>query len=149
MGLASYYRKFIPDFARIARPLHLLTRKDTAFEWTQACSEAFQNLKEGQVHPIAYASRSLDKHKRNYGISELETLGLVWAVRYLRPYILGHHATLFTDYAACTSLLNTARPSGKLARWALAIQEMNLTIRHEECQCRRLVQEPSCSGRCG
>ncbi len=70
--------------------------------------------KEGQVHPIAYASRSLDKHKCNYGISELETLGLVWAVRYFRPNILGHHATVFTDHVACTSLLKTARPSGKL-----------------------------------
>lgn len=37
---------------------------------------------------------------------------------------------MFTDHAACTSLLNTARPSGKLARWALAIQEMDLIIKH-------------------
>ena len=39
---------------------------------------------DGVIHPIAYASRSLDKHETNYGISELETLGLVWAVR--RPW---------------------------------------------------------------
>ena len=45
VGLASYYRKFIPDFATIARPLHLLTRKNVGFEWTPACSEAFQTLK--------------------------------------------------------------------------------------------------------
>ena len=90
----------------------------------------FSQCQDGQIHPIAYASRSLDKHERNYGISELETLGLVWAVRYFRPYILGHHTTVYTDHAACTSLLKTARPSRKLARWALAIQEMNLTIRH-------------------
>ena len=37
---------------------------------------------------------------------------------------------MYTDHAACTSLLKTARPSGKLARWALTIQEMDLTIRH-------------------
>ena len=73
--------------------------------------------------------KELDKHEHNYGISELETLGLVLAVRYFQPYILGHHMTVYMDHAACTSLLKTARPSGKLARWALAIQEMNLTIR--------------------
>ena len=85
---------------------------------------------DGQIHPIAYASRTLDKHEKNYGITELETLALVWAVKYFRPYILGHKTTVFTDHAACTSLLNTARPSGKLARWALIIQEMDLAIRH-------------------
>lgn len=55
----------------------------------------------GMVHPIAYASRSLDKHEKNYGISELETLGLVWAVRYFRPYILGHLCVVYTDHTAC------------------------------------------------
>ena len=86
---------------------------------------------DGVIHPIAYASRSLDKHERNYGISELETLGLVWAVRYFRPYLLGHSCVVYTDHAACLSILNSARPSGKLARWALTIQEMDLTIRHK------------------
>ena len=86
---------------------------------------------DGQIHPIAYASRTLDPHEKNYGISELETLGLVWEAKYFRPYILGHLTTVCTDHAACTSLLNTPHPSGKLARWALAIQEMNLVIKHK------------------
>ena len=90
-----------------------------------------QEQGDGSVHPVAYASRSLNKHERNYGISELETLGLVWAVRYFRPYILGHPCIVYTDHVACLSILNTDKPSGKLARWALTIQEMDLTIRHK------------------
>ena len=90
-----------------------------------------QEQEDGTIHPVAYASRSLDKHERNYGISELETLGLVWAVRYFRPYILGHPCTVYTDHVACLSILNTEKPSGKLARWALTIQEMDLTIKHK------------------
>lgn len=85
---------------------------------------------DGTIHPIAYASRSLQPAEKNYGISELETLGLVWAVKYFRPYILGYPCTVFTDHAACSSLLGSQRPSGKLARWAMAIQEMDLTIKH-------------------
>ena len=37
---------------------------------------------------------------------------------------------MYTDHSACLSLLNTPRPSGKLARWALTIQEVNLTLKH-------------------
>ena len=90
-----------------------------------------QEQDDGTVYPAAYASRSVDKHERNYGILELETLGLVWAVRYFRPYILGHPCLVYTDHIACLSILNTTRPSGKLARWALIIQEIDLTIRHK------------------
>ena len=46
LGMASYYRRFIPSFAKIAHPLHALTRKDMQFEWTQECQEAFETLKK-------------------------------------------------------------------------------------------------------
>jgi len=40
-GLASYYRAFVPGFAKIAHPLHNLTQKNAAFLWTDACEQAF------------------------------------------------------------------------------------------------------------
>ena len=46
LGLASFYRKFVPNFARIAEPLHFLTRKDVQFEWTAACQDSFNCLKK-------------------------------------------------------------------------------------------------------
>jgi len=45
-GLASYYRTFIQDFAKLAKPLHNLTRKNAVFVWNQECEVAFQALKE-------------------------------------------------------------------------------------------------------
>ena len=45
LGLHTYYRKFIHCFADIARPLHKLTEKDSTFNWTPECHEAFQELK--------------------------------------------------------------------------------------------------------
>ena len=85
---------------------------------------------DDQLHPIAYASRALDPNERNYAITELETLAVVWAACKFRPYLLGYHTTVVTDHSACVSVLNSARPSGKLARWALTIQELNLTLKH-------------------
>jgi len=45
-GLASYYRTFVQDFAKLAKPLHNLTRKNVTFVWNQECEAAFQALKE-------------------------------------------------------------------------------------------------------
>ena len=45
LGLASYYRRFIRNFAAIARPLHRLTERGKAFKWTIECENAFVKLK--------------------------------------------------------------------------------------------------------
>lgn len=45
IGLWSYYRKFIANFAEIARPLHRLTEASVAFKWTNECQVAFDALK--------------------------------------------------------------------------------------------------------
>ena len=55
---------------------------------------------------------------------------MVWAVRHFRPYLYGHTCQLYTDHQALKSLMNIPHPSGKLARWGLAIQELDLHIHH-------------------
>ena len=45
LGLIGYYRKFVPRFSDLARPLNALTRKNTKFEWTQQCQNSFELLK--------------------------------------------------------------------------------------------------------
>ena len=46
LGLVGYYRKFVPKFADIARPLTNLTKLDVPCEWTNRCQEAFEFLKQ-------------------------------------------------------------------------------------------------------
>ena len=45
LGLCNYYRRFIRSFAALALPLTDLTRKANEFQWTVACAEAFETLK--------------------------------------------------------------------------------------------------------
>ena len=42
LGLIGYYRKFVPIFLDLARPLNALTWKNIEFEWTQVCQESFE-----------------------------------------------------------------------------------------------------------
>ena len=46
LGLTGYYRKFIPRFSEISRPLAKLTAKVTSFEWTPQCQFSFEMLKD-------------------------------------------------------------------------------------------------------
>ena len=69
-----------------------------------------QQQDNGSVTPIAYASRTLQPHKKNYGVTELEALGVVWAVKHFRPYLYGPGCHVVTDHKALKSLLNTPHP---------------------------------------
>ena len=152
LGLPSYYRRFIPGFARIASPLHGLTTKDTPFIWTPECKSALksklvtppvlaypsfekdfvletdasilglgavlsQPQEDCKVHPIAYASRALNKSEKNYSITELETLAVVWAITHFRSHLYGKAVKVLTDHSAVKSILETPNPTGKHARW--------------------------------
>ena len=46
LGLANYYRRFVPRFAAIAKPLHRLTEKTAKFKWSHQCEQAFKELKQ-------------------------------------------------------------------------------------------------------
>jgi hypothetical protein len=46
LGMFSYYRRFIDNFASIAEPLHKLLKKNNKFEWNETTEEAFQTLKD-------------------------------------------------------------------------------------------------------
>ena len=45
LGLCSYYRRFVKNFAKIARPLHKICEKGAKFIWNDDCQAAFDQLK--------------------------------------------------------------------------------------------------------
>jgi hypothetical protein len=46
LGLAGYYRRFIPNFSKITKPITELLKKGNKYVWSDACDEAFKNLKK-------------------------------------------------------------------------------------------------------
>ena len=56
LGLVGYYRKFIKGFAKITKPLTLLTRQQVKFDWTPEHHTAFLHLKEAIVKHQFYTT---------------------------------------------------------------------------------------------
>ncbi|GKC21935.1 putative reverse transcriptase domain-containing protein [Tanacetum coccineum] len=129
LGLAGYYRWFIANFSKIAKPITSLTQKNQKYVWGMEQEEAFQTPKNnlcdapiltlpdgvedfivyydasnqglgcvltqrGKV--IAYASRQLKIHERNYTTHDLELGAVVYALKTLRHYL--RWIELFSDY---------------------------------------------------
>ncbi|KAL1254821.1 hypothetical protein QQF64_012882 [Cirrhinus molitorella] len=74
VGLASYYRRFVKDFATVAKPLHNLLRKHARFHWTSESQQAFDKLKELLTtapilgYPMDSGDLILDTDASNFGI---------------------------------------------------------------------------------
>ena len=62
LGLVGYYRKFIKNFAKIAKPMTLLTHQQVKFKWTPTHHNAFLTLQEPVIQaPVLYYP-NLKKH---------------------------------------------------------------------------------------
>nr|CAH66013.1 OSIGBa0093M15.3 [Oryza sativa] len=49
LGLVGYYRRFIENFSKIARPMTRLLQKEVKYKWTEDCEQSFQELKKRLV----------------------------------------------------------------------------------------------------
>jgi len=64
LGLANYYRRFVKDFAKLARPLNNLTRKEEKWRWGDEQQKAFEQLKTVFTNQPLLVAPDLDKEFR-------------------------------------------------------------------------------------
>jgi hypothetical protein len=85
---------------------------------------------DGKLRPIAYASRLLTVHERNYTITELEALSVIYALDKFRPYCFGLDIIISVDHCALCALMKCKQPKTPcLQRWLMKILEYGkLTI---------------------
>ncbi|KAL1123468.1 hypothetical protein AAG570_002548 [Ranatra chinensis] len=169
LGLLGYYRKFIPNFAAIVKPLTTRLKKDHTInisdkdyvECFHKCKQLLTNepllqypdfdkpfilttdasefaigavLSQGTIgsdRPIAFASRTLNEHERNYSTIEKELLAIIYGTKYFRPYLFGRHFIIVTDHKPLQWLFSLKEPNSKLIRWRLSLEEYDYEIRYK------------------
>ncbi|CAB0008807.1 unnamed protein product [Nesidiocoris tenuis] len=89
-------------------------------------------LHNGKEHPVAYASRALNKAEMNYSATELELLAIVYAVNYFHQYLWGSHFTIITDHAALRYLHQMKDSNSRIMRWSLLLEEYAYTPKYKK-----------------
>ena len=70
--------------------------------------------------------------KKNYTITELECLGVVWSVRENVQFLGTNPFQIVTDHKALETLHKQKLPPGRRLRWILELDQYNYTIRHRQ-----------------
>ncbi|XP_042388084.1 uncharacterized protein LOC121980194 [Zingiber officinale] len=140
LGLAGYYRRFVEGFSSIAAPLTRLTRKGVKFTWSEACEASFQELKQrlarlGAVlmqydRVVAYASRQLKDHEKNYPVHDLELAAIIFALKIWRHYLYGITFEIFTDHKSLKYLFTQKELNLRQRRWMEFLKDYACTINY-------------------
>jgi hypothetical protein len=87
--------------------------------------------KDNEERAISYSSSTLKPAQENYSVTQLEALAVIWAIEKYKHYLWGKKFTIRTDHSALTSIFGKKTPlTGRLARWAIALQEYDYIIEH-------------------
>ncbi len=85
---------------------------------------------EGVERPIQYLSQQLTPTQRKYAVIEKEAFAVVYALKKLRPYLLGSDCTVYTDHKPLLSFFVGEVANTKIQRWAILLAEFGARIRY-------------------
>ena len=109
---------------------------DKPFELTCDASDSAighvlsQRDNENRLRVIAYGGRALSKTERKYHTTEKECLAIIHAIKNNDTYLSLNRFTIHTDHKALCWLQNTKHKSGRLLRWAIALQPYSFDVKH-------------------
>ncbi|GJW18346.1 putative reverse transcriptase domain-containing protein, partial [Tanacetum coccineum] len=138
LGLAGYYRRFIEGFSKIAKPMTKLTQKGIKFDWGEKEENAFQLIKQKMCSAvlmqrekvIAYASRQLKVHEKNYTTHDLELGLVVFALKIWRHYLYGTRCTVFIDHKSLQHILDQKELNMRQRHWLELLSDYDYDIRY-------------------
>ena len=75
-----------------------------------ACDSGIASILSQNGRVISYASRTLQKHEKNYSTIEKECLAVIWSIKYFKYYLGGHKFTIYSDHQPLKWLLSMKKP---------------------------------------
>ena len=101
---------------------------------TDACDVSIgavlSQIQDGTEKVIAYGSKSLDKCRRNYCVTDRELLAVRYFTEHYRSYLLGRKFLIRTDHQALRWLFTMKEPKSCIARWIESLSEFDFEIEH-------------------
>ncbi|MCO5601915.1 hypothetical protein L7F22_056041 [Adiantum nelumboides] len=94
-----------------------------------ACAKGVGGILRQEGHPIAYESRQLRIHERNYPTHDLELLAVVHALKKWRHYLLSQIFELVTDHKSLKWIFTQPELNMRQRRWVEFLQEFNFEIK--------------------
>lgn len=85
---------------------------------------------DGQFHPVYFLSFKTTPSESKLHSYELEVYAIIKCLERLRCYVLGIHFVIYTDCQAFQQTMSRKNATAKIARWALALEEYDLEVRH-------------------
>ncbi|EGT47562.1 hypothetical protein CAEBREN_01908 [Caenorhabditis brenneri] len=83
---------------------------------------------DGEQHPIAFASKALTPAETRYHITDLEALGMIFALRRFKTIVYGTQILVYTDHKPLIYLLRGTPLADRLLRWSIELLEYNVKI---------------------
>ena len=85
---------------------------------------------DGKEVVLAYGGRELSDAEKKYSTTERESLAVVNGIKRYQPYLTGQLFFVHTDHGSLSWLMKVKDPTGRLARWALQLQQYDFQIIH-------------------
>nr|GFC41767.1 hypothetical protein [Tanacetum cinerariifolium] len=126
LGHVGFYRRFIQDFSKIARPMTRLLEKDTLFFFSKECVP--EKCQENHFRPIHYASKTMAEAESNYTTTKKEMLVVVYAFEKFWSYFIMNKSIVYTDHSTLKYLFAKKDSKARLLRWVLLLQEFKFKV---------------------
>ena len=97
---------------------------------TDACNDGLGGVLTQDGHVIAYESRKLKIHEKNYATYDLELVAVIQALKMWRHHLIGRKFFLMTDNKGLKYLLDHPNLNAKQARWLAFLSEYDFEIQH-------------------